>query len=132
MLPWQCHVRCPDVCASALFLDVDYPDLISKKREVILENPELQTILGDFDARNDSPLLLESERYCQIACDLRQLSLLERIISSVVDTSECVFLFVAEVSITYMETAAADALILWASKIGDGKRPASSSYVYRS
>jgi hypothetical protein len=42
-------------------------------------------------------------------------------LASLVDIPNSEFLFVAEVSITYMETADADAVIGWASTLGQGR-----------
>ncbi|KAJ4390523.1 tRNA methyltransferase ppm2, partial [Neurospora sp. IMI 360204] len=56
-------------------------------------------------------------------CDLRDLSTLQASLTKAVggDLSSCTFLFVAEVSITYMETPGADAVIEWASTLGDSE-----------
>jgi tRNA wybutosine-synthesizing protein 4 len=101
---------------------VDYPDLIRKKRHIVLSTKQLQDILVQWEESDESPVLLRSERYCQIGCDLGQLPVLEQSLCSVVDASNSLFLFVAEVSITYMDTLAADGLIQWASTIGNGER----------
>ncbi|GKT86841.1 leucine carboxyl methyltransferase 2 [Colletotrichum tofieldiae] len=41
-----CEVRYPESCRDVTFVDVDYPDLIEKKRQIVLETPELQGLLG--------------------------------------------------------------------------------------
>jgi hypothetical protein len=56
-------------------------------------------------------------RYLQLGCDLRDLDALESILLSAVNLEESQILFVAEVSITYMDCQAADALIRWAGKL---------------
>ncbi|VUC34533.1 unnamed protein product [Clonostachys rosea] len=121
VLPWQCHTRYGPSSQDAVFIDVDYPDLMRKKRTIVLETPELREILGsDFEtsqAEND-PVLLKSDKYCQLACDLRDLKGFQQTLESLLPLSECSVLFVAEVSITYMDTGSADALIQWASSIG--------------
>lgn len=122
VLPWQCHVRYPAVSENALFVDVDYPDLMKKKLLVVQETPQLQDLLGtgnvSFDNSGDTQIFLRSDKYCQIACDLRELSRLKELLEAVVLPSQTEFLFVAEVSVTYMDTSSADALIQWASSIG--------------
>ncbi|UKZ71604.1 uncharacterized protein TrAtP1_012559 [Trichoderma atroviride] len=80
VLPWQCHARYRDLGNDALFIDIDYPDLIQKKRAIVLQTPELRPLLGD--------------------------------------DFTCAILFVAEVSITYMDTWSTDSLIQWASTVG--------------
>ncbi|KEY64425.1 hypothetical protein S7711_05244 [Stachybotrys chartarum IBT 7711] len=124
VLPWQCHARYPSVCDDALFIDVDYPDLIKKKRAIVLETPDLKELLGQdpFVSTSDSDsIILRSEKYCQVACDLRRLSILRQSLETLVSLPHCNVLFVAEVSITYMDTASADALLEWASSIGQAE-----------
>ena len=94
--------------------------MISEKRQTVLDTPELRSILGDFKANNAPPVLLESERYCQIGCDLCQLSVLEQAVSALVDIPDCVFLFIVEDVTPYMHPTPADALIRWASQLGHG------------
>ncbi|CAG9980803.1 unnamed protein product [Clonostachys byssicola] len=121
VLPWQCHTRYGPSCQDAVFIDVDYPDLMRKKRTIVLETPELRGILGsDFKTSQveGDPVLLKSDKYCQLACDLRDLKGFQQTLESLLPLSECSVLFVAEVSITYMDTESADALIQWASSIG--------------
>lgn len=69
-----------------------------------------------IDARSlDPSILLNSKEYAAIGCDLRNIPRLERLLRNVVDIENCLVLCVAEVSITYMQTEAADALISWSS-----------------
>ena len=68
-----------------------------------------------------NPVVFESEQYVQIGCDLRDLGTLQKGLAAAVgDFGECEFIFVAEVSITYMEREGADEVIRWASTIGNG------------
>lgn len=62
--------------------------------------------------------MLRSDRYFQIGVDLRDIAALETALSSILDVQDCHFLFIAEVSITYMDTSAADNLIRWAATLG--------------
>ncbi|KAL2755841.1 hypothetical protein ACRALDRAFT_1033439, partial [Sodiomyces alcalophilus JCM 7366] len=124
VLPWQCHARYPKLSQDVLFVDVDFPDLIDKKRKVVLATPALRQLLGSYQVGADgSPIYLQSEKYCQVGCDLRQLDLLRDCLATVMgsSTADGSFLFVAEVSITYMETRAADQVIQWASTLGNAK-----------
>lgn len=121
MLPWQCLTRYPDNCKGVKFVDVDFPDLMAKKRNVVRDTPELNSILTNMQTTDDPSLVLESDQYIQIACDLRELQSIERSLSRVVNIADSEFMFVAEVSITYMETPAADAVIRWAGSLGKGK-----------
>ncbi|KAK0635117.1 hypothetical protein B0T17DRAFT_586727 [Bombardia bombarda] len=126
VLPWQCLTRYPDGCKDAVFVDVDFPDLIERKRQTVVGTPEL---LGAFTgvataATEELPpnVVFRSDQYVQVGCDLRQLGTLRAALVSVLgDLSECVFLFVAEVSITYMETEGADGVVEWAAGLGDSE-----------
>lgn len=122
VLPWQCEVRYPESCQGVTFVDVDYPDLIQKKRQIVLETPELQGLLETWEVSHDSPIVLKSQKYCQVGCDLRQLATLQTCLDTLFDVPNTEFLFVAEVSITYMDTKGADGVIGWASTLRHGKK----------
>ncbi|KAI6781992.1 uncharacterized protein J7T54_003411 [Emericellopsis cladophorae] len=117
------RLRAIDVIISdgSLFVDIDYPHLMRKKRAIVLQTPQLRDLLGTgvtISKDDNDPVLLESAKYCQLACDLRELEALRRTLDSILLLKDAEVLFVAEVSITYMDTASADALIKWASGIG--------------
>ncbi|KAL7952306.1 hypothetical protein V8C34DRAFT_323821 [Trichoderma compactum] len=121
VLPWQCHARYDNLGSDVLFVDVDYPDLMKKKRAIVLQTPELRSLLENDFALGDGDkdgLLLRSNKYCQLGCDLRQLDRLRMTLESIINLPECAILFVAEVSITYMDTQSADSLIQWGSTVG--------------
>ncbi|PHH65395.1 hypothetical protein CDD81_2499 [Ophiocordyceps australis] len=115
-LPWQCHARYPSACNGALFVDIDYPQLMLKKRHVVLQTPQLEALTRNGLCIDFTPLvLLKSQLYCQLGCDLRQLHHLDQSLASVLPSPDCEILFVAEVSLTYMDTLSANALLKWAS-----------------
>ncbi|KAI5457239.1 hypothetical protein BGZ63DRAFT_427960 [Mariannaea sp. PMI_226] len=121
VLPWQCHHRYPDACENTTFVDVDYPDLIRKKRSIVLGTPALRDLLGPnptVSEKDTDQILLGSDKYYQLGCDLRKLDAFRQCLESFLPLSDCSVLFVAEVSITYMDTKSADDLIEWASSIG--------------
>ncbi|KAL2135617.1 hypothetical protein VTI74DRAFT_7764 [Chaetomium olivicolor] len=124
VLPWQCITRYAEDCENVKFVDVDFPDLIGRKRQTVLDTPELLGILtGVKNAEGVvKPVVFESDKYVQIGCDLRDLKTLQRGLAAAVgDFAACEFIFVAEVSITYMETEGADGVIRWASTVGDAE-----------
>lgn len=130
VLPWQCLTRYADSCAGVKFVDVDFPDLIERKRRTVLATPELLGMLtGVKGAGSEAgatgptkPVVFDSDQYAQIGCDLRELTTLRKGLEATVGNfEECEFIFVAEVSITYMEREGADQVISWASGIGNGK-----------
>ena len=121
-LPFQFWHRHGSICRNATFVDVDYPQLIDKKRDRMLTSRLLRDALLKTNLRPaEAPVHLQSERYMAIGCDLRDLDILERILTSHFDASSTSILFVAEVSITYMPVRDSDALLRWASKFEDGK-----------
>lgn len=95
-----------------------------KKLAVVLRTPELRDLIGP-DAVISEPekdhVLLKSDKYCQLACDLRELQTFRETLETLVSLDDAQVLFVAEVSITYMDTQSTDSLIRWASSIGQGK-----------
>ncbi|KAI1366382.1 leucine carboxyl methyltransferase [Xylaria arbuscula] len=123
VLPWQCMTRYPDACRRAKFVDIDFPDLMAKKRTVVLSTPELSSVFEPLDTNVDQHVLLKSDMYSQIGCDLRNTADVEKALSTCLnlEISDCTFMFVAEVSITYMETAGADGVIKWASSLGQAE-----------
>ena len=97
-------------------MDVDYPDLVEKKCDIISNTSQLRDLLGPYDRPLNPPgLTLRSEHYLAIGCDLADVAMLDMLLASEVQISNYLVLCTAEVSITYMDTNAADALIRWAA-----------------
>ncbi|PBP23270.1 leucine carboxyl methyltransferase [Diplocarpon rosae] len=119
-LPWQCITRYPDACVGAMFIDVDYKDLMIKKRSVVQNTIELNSILTNIDIL-EGDVLFRSDQYVQLGCDLRDLVAFNRVLTDVVDIYNCSIILIAEVSITYMNVEAADALIGWAQKLPEAR-----------
>ena len=123
-LPFQWIGRQTKTCENLLFVDVDYPQLMKKKVEVIMDIPQLHEILGNATATtNSETILLRSDSYLAIGCDLRDPAKLECTLSQELETTQCLFLVTAEVSVTYMDVDAADALIAWVGKFDNGRLP---------
>ncbi|KAL9030825.1 MAG: hypothetical protein Q9196_001079 [Gyalolechia fulgens] len=102
------------------FVDVDYPELISKKRDVIMRNHEMESLISPVRADiEDSALVLSSERYMAVGCDLRDTTKLSEILEQRLKITSCLVLCVAEVSVTYMDVDSADALLRWAAQYND-------------
>ena len=100
-----------------IFIDIDYPELIRKKREVVIRTPQLQDLLGPLDASTDNgSVLLRSEHYVALGCNLANIRGLESILTNEFDMTNCLILCTAEVSVTYMNVEAADSLIAWATR----------------
>ncbi|KAH6713629.1 hypothetical protein BKA61DRAFT_46079 [Leptodontidium sp. MPI-SDFR-AT-0119] len=119
-LPWQCLERYPGASNGARFVDIDYRDLMLKKRAVVQTTAELNSMLTNIEI-SEGDVLFRSDQYIQLGCDLRDIGSLGRVLGSVVDIEKCSVLFTAEVSITYMNVEAADTLIQWASKFPEAR-----------
>lgn len=102
-------------------MDVDYPQLIERKRDRMLTDNLLRTALLQTNLRPAKlPMYLRSDQYMAIGCDLKDLQVLERTLRSELDIPLSSVLFVAEVSATYMPVMDSDRLIKWASTFEDG------------
>jgi tRNA wybutosine-synthesizing protein 4 len=112
----------PGLCDNTKFVDVDFEELMGSKREMIFNTPQMKDMLSETRATGlELGLVFDSAEYAGIGCDLRNLPRLERLLHSVVDIEQSLVLCIAEVSITYMSTEDADALIYWSSTISPGK-----------
>lgn len=128
-MPFQWLVREPELCRDARFVDVDYPDLMATKSQVIRETSSLAELIQPKDEPGPG-LSIEGEQYYGVGCDLKDLQNLNDVVSSLRDLNTSLILCVAEVSITYMDTNEADALISWARTLSDGmsRRPRQTEF----
>ena len=101
-----------------------------KKRDVVQSTAALNSMLANIKTLPDGKILFRSDEYIQLGCDLRDLDGLEKVLSSVVDIHQSLILFTAEVSITYMDLPAADALIKWAATLPHGRCPQRTIYLH--
>lgn len=131
-LPWQCLTRYPNHCKNVTFIDVDYEDLMLKKLETVRKNPELSEPLVNLSFPNPGGIILRSNKYTQIGCDLRDIPRLSQLLSEVIDLENSLLLFTAEVSITYMDLESANSLIKWAGTIPEGKAMVLLPTIYKS
>jgi tRNA wybutosine-synthesizing protein 4 len=127
-LPFRMRWKYPELCENVKFIDIDYPQLIEKKLRVLSqENISAPSILFNDHYNNrgldesGSAIPFDSEHYCLVGCDLERLNLLQDIFSKQIHLDDYMVLFVAEVSITYMDTTAADDLIRWASHFSNSR-----------
>lgn len=118
-LPWQCLTRYSSACENVVFIDIDHNELMNKKKSVVVGTNQLHSMLTNIK-NLDGDVLLHSDQYVQLGCDLRDLNHLRKLLDSVIDVENCLILFVAEVSITYMDVESADALIAWLGTIDHG------------
>lgn len=98
-----------------MFVDVDHPALMEKKCDIIFNTSQLRDLLGPHDRPLDpSGLTLRSQNYLAIGCDLADITKFDMLLANEVQLSSCLVFCTAEVSLTYMDSNAADALIRWA------------------
>lgn len=95
------------------------------KIEIIDSSPRLSDLLtpDPVAVRSHGSIVLATNEYAGIGCDLRDINTLDAALKSCTKLlgEDCLVLCVAEVSITYMNLAAADALIKWALTISPGE-----------
>lgn len=130
-LAFQWLSKYPDKCRNVTFVDIDYPELITRKLEVISQTPQLRDLLDapvPIGGRDGAPPPVNI-RYLALGCDLADIERLEKILNENIDIESCSILCVAEVSITYMDVGDADSLIRWASRYRDSIYDA-PRYVY--
>ncbi|KAJ9644580.1 tRNA methyltransferase ppm2 [Coniosporium tulheliwenetii] len=121
-LPFRFWHNHPELSEDAIFIDIDYPQLMQKKKQMILESNVLGAALPPGDlVPLEGDVLLRHPRYLTIGCDLHQLAKLQQVLEEELSFSEQSILFVAEVSIAYMSVEGADAVIRWASSFKDSQ-----------
>ena len=104
-----------------IFVDIDYPELIASKVRIILETPQLHNLLGPLViAKNEDITPLRTKQYIALGCNLANTADLNEALMNEIDLKSCRVLCLAEVSITYMDMAASDSLIRWASVLPEG------------
>lgn len=126
-LPFRMRWKYPDRCHNVKFIDVDFSQLIEKKVDVLrtqgIYKPQSTTNGDDHEQHpQESPSLVytDGDGYCAVGCDLENIDALQDfIVHAMKPTSPT--LFIAEVSITYMPTTAADALIKWAGSFENSR-----------
>ncbi|KAL3495230.1 leucine carboxyl methyltransferase [Aspergillus germanicus] len=107
--------------SNTTFVDVDYEKLMVNKR-IIIEKTEsiTQLLSGNVEFGTDeSAIQIRSKEYIAIGCDLGNLEKLDHVLRTQVLPAECAVLFVAEVSLSYMDVKKASAVIKWASKLSN-------------
>lgn len=128
-LPFRIRWKYPDLCRNVKFIDVDYLQLIEKKVDVLRAHNFYKSNESAGDGKrhhhrkseHSASFYAEDDQYCAIGCDLEDLESLKNFFGQPTSTAPQVILFVAEVSITYMPTPAADRLLKWASSFRNSR-----------
>ncbi|KAJ5719485.1 LCM-domain-containing protein [Penicillium malachiteum] len=102
-----------------VFVDIDYEKLMIHKKNAIRRTPDITNVLGDVEFGSDADAIqIDSSRYRAVGCDLKNLKKLEDVLrSKILPSTECSVLFLAEVSLTYMDVHSANEVVKWASKL---------------
>ncbi|KAL4776668.1 tRNA wybutosine-synthesizing protein 4 [Aspergillus nidulans var. acristatus] len=108
------------LCSQTTFVDIDYEKLMLNKKAALREAGALTQILEDVEfIPDESAVQIRSGQYVAVGCDLKNLDKLDRVLRTEVLPAECAVLFLAEVSLTYMDVKSANAVVTWASKLSN-------------
>lgn len=111
-----------DLCRDTTFVEIDYEKLMVNKKTAIRKTDEITQLLEDVEfLPDDSAVQIRSKPYLAIGCDLKNLTKLDTVLRAEVLPSECAVLFLAEVSLTYMDVKSANAVVSWASGLSNGQ-----------
>ncbi|KAJ6258962.1 tRNA methyltransferase ppm2 [Drechslerella dactyloides] len=103
------------------FVDIDFPESINRKCEIIRNTPELVGRLnGPSEPPSTRSIVFAAGNYVAAGIDLSNLEMLNELFGSMCQETDQ-FLFISEVAITYMPVKDADALIKWASKFPNAR-----------
>lgn len=120
-LPFRMLWKYKSQCRNVKFIDIDFPRLMHRKVQVIHKNTMFTDLLdgssGEY-VRSES-ILLDDARYCAIGCDLGDAARMRELFSMLQLRNHAV-LFLAEVSMVYMESDQATTLIKLCSELPDG------------
>lgn len=120
-LPFILLSEDPSLCRDTQFVDIDYEKLMINKKTAIKRTAEITQVLKDIEFLSDeSAVQIRSAQYLGIGCDLKNLKKLDDVLRTEVLPAECSVLFLAEVSLTYMDVKSANAVVEWASKLNNG------------
>lgn len=121
--PFQ-HLHKHGSTENLVFVDVDYPDLMQIKVDTIRRSEELTKLVGEEKPAaeiKDKSVLMQTDNYIALSCDLRDLEKFESIFRNldfiVEGDHNPLILFTAEVSVTYMFQKDADNLLQWCASL---------------
>lgn len=93
------------------------------KKNAIRNTKEITGVLGDVEFGSDEDAVqLRSSRYIAVGCDLKNLKKVDDVLRDcILPSQECSVLFLAEVSLTYMDVKSANEVVKWASNLTQGE-----------
>ncbi|PLN79169.1 leucine carboxyl methyltransferase [Aspergillus taichungensis] len=108
------------LCRNTTFVDIDYEKLMVNRKLSIQKSDDITQLLQEVEVLpNDSPIQVRSKNYVAVGCDLKNLEKLDEVLRRQILPSECSVLFLAEVSLTYMDVKSATAVLQWAAKLSN-------------
>lgn len=115
------------LCRDTTFVDIDYEKLMVNKKTAIQRTNEIMSHLENVEFfPDDKAVQIRSDHYLAIGCDLKNIKKLDETLRNEVLPAECSVLYLAEVSLTYMDVESANAVVNWASKLSSGQELLSS------
>ncbi|KAJ5152386.1 leucine carboxyl methyltransferase [Penicillium capsulatum] len=102
-----------------IFVDIDYEKLMVHKKNAIRQTAEITKVIGDVEFGSDvDAIQIRSPRYLAVGCDLKNMTKLDDVLRhSILPSEDCSVLFLAEVSLTYMDVKSANDVVTWASRL---------------
>lgn len=99
--------------SNLVFVDIDYHALMDAKVAMIEQNEYLRKVIGFEKVNNDSIYRIQTPNYIAVQCDLNNVKSYEAVLTHLgLSTSSLERkVFIAEVSITYMDPKLADGVI---------------------
>lgn len=93
------------------------------KKEAIQKGDAIKDQLKNVEFNSDeSAVQIRSRQYVAVGCDLKNLDKLDHVLKTEILPADCAVLFLAEVSLTYMDVKSANAVVNWASKLSNGSK----------
>ncbi|KAK6893748.1 tRNA wybutosine-synthesizing protein 4 [Candida tropicalis] len=100
------------------FIDIDYPDLIKNKYDMIQKSEEIKQLIGEQNPI-ELDCLINTNNYKLVGCDLKHTDKYEEILQRLITNKEDINIFIAEVSLAYMKPVYANSIIEISSKINN-------------
>ncbi|GFO34240.1 tRNA wybutosine-synthesizing protein 4 [Plakobranchus ocellatus] len=106
-----------DLLSDTFFCEIDFPDLVRRKRLLIENSPELSNLIQKWDAPPLSPHIeLSCTDYQLLGVDLTQLNTVEAALKMCGVNFDCPTLLLSECVMTYMTRRCSSELVKWAAE----------------
>lgn len=120
-LPFRMLWKYKSLCQTVKFIDVDFPQLMRRKVSTIRKHAMYTDLIEDLEEVRElsNSILMEHARYSAIGCDLGDLAEMRHLFLRLQLQNHAV-IFLAEVSMVYMEPVEATTLIKLCGELPDG------------